>query len=100
MMITLYYYNIFLLYLVAQRMSMLDGNREELPPLPEYEKLSDFPFTDGKTFQKRSVSSPAPVTMLWPSGLIDRYRTRYVWPVSVATFCIVGYFHTMIWFSE
>ena len=47
----------------AHRMSMLEGNREELP-LPEYGKLSDLPLTEGNTFQKRRVSSPAPVTML------------------------------------
>jgi len=27
-----------------------------------------------------------------------KYSTRSVWPVRVATFCILGYFHTMIWF--
>jgi len=27
---------------------------------------------DGKTFQKRRVSSPAPVTMFYPQGLMDR----------------------------
>jgi len=32
---------------------------------------------EGNTFQKRSVSSPAPVTMFWPHGLIDRYSTRH-----------------------
>ena len=30
----------------------------------------------GKTFQKRSVSSPAPVTMVRPSGEMARYSTR------------------------
>lgn len=30
----------------------------------------------GKTFQNRNVSSPAPVTIVLPSGLIARYRTR------------------------
>ena len=30
----------------------------------------------GKTFQNRRVSSPAPVTIVLPSGLIARYRTR------------------------
>ena len=29
-------------------------------------------FGPGKTFQKRSVSSPAPVTIVWPSGDIAR----------------------------
>jgi hypothetical protein len=28
----------------------------------------------GKTFQKRSVSSPAPVTMVWPSGEMAMYQ--------------------------
>ncbi len=41
-------------------MSMLDGNRELFPPKGA---LSDFPFTDGNTFQNLNVSSPAPVTM-------------------------------------
>ena len=54
------------------RMSMLDGKRELVPPNGV---LSDFPLIDGKTLQKRSVSSPAPVTMFCPSGLIDKYRT-------------------------
>ncbi len=34
----------------------------------------------GNTLQKRSVSSPAPVTMFWPSGDTARYSTRSVWP--------------------
>lgn len=50
--------------------SILEGKRDELPP--EFWKLSDLPFSEGNMFQKRSVSSPAPVTMLWPSGLIER----------------------------
>ena len=29
----------------------------------------------GKTFQNRKVSSPAPVTIVDPSGLIERYNT-------------------------
>lgn len=53
-------------------------------------------FGPGNTFQKRRVSSPAPVTIVWPSGDIARYNTRSVWPVSVASLLIVGYFHTMI----
>ena len=55
-------------------------------------------FGPGKTFQKRSVSSPAPVTIVCPSGLIAKYNTRSVCPVSVATFCIDEYRHTTIWF--
>ena len=31
-----------------------------------------------KAFQKRSVSSPAPVTMVCPSGDMARYKTRKV----------------------
>ena len=81
--------------------SALEGKREELPDptmsLPQMAwELLDF----GKMFQKRRVSSPAPVTIEDPSGLIARYSTRYVWPVSVAIFSIVGYFHTMTWLSE
>lgn len=53
-------------------------------------------FGPGKTFQKRNVSSPAPVTIVWPSGDIAKYRTRKVCPVSVASLLIFGYFHTMI----
>ena len=53
----------------------------------------------GNTFQKRNVSSPAPVTMDWPSGLIARYKTRKVCPVMVANLVMDGYFHTMIWFK-
>ena len=76
-------------------MSILEGKSEELLPLYDG-KLSDFPFTEGNTFQNLKVSSPAPVTMLCPSGDIDRYRTLYVCPVNVATFCIEGYFQTII----
>ena len=36
---------------------------------------SQFSYLLGKTFQKRSVSSPAPVTMLYPSGLQAKYNT-------------------------
>ena len=32
----------------------------------------------GNTFQNLRVSSPAPVTIVLPSGLIAKYRTRYV----------------------
>lgn len=57
-------------------------------------------FLGGNTFQKRRVSSPAPVTKVCPSGLQERYRTLKVWPVRVASFFIEGYFHTTIWFCE
>jgi hypothetical protein len=39
----------------------------------------------GKTFQKRRVSSPAPVTIVWPSGDIDKYSTRVAWPCTTMT---------------
>jgi hypothetical protein len=74
-------------------MSMLDGNNELVPPNG---MLSLFPFTEGNTFQNLNVSSPAPVTIFCPSGLMDKYSTLYVCPVRVVTFCIEGYFHTMI----
>lgn len=31
---------------------------------------------DGKTFQNLKVSSPAPVTIVEPSGLVAKYSTR------------------------
>lgn len=52
------------------------------------------------TFQKRNVSSPAPVTIASPSGLNAKYRTRYECPVNLATCVNDGYFHTRIWFWE
>ena len=39
------------------------------PPTPSWSRLA-------KHFQNRSVSSPAPVTTVCPSGLIARYSTR------------------------
>mmetsp|Transcript_7176 Transcript_7176/g.28981 ORF Transcript_7176/g.28981 Transcript_7176/m.28981 type:complete len:89 (+) Transcript_7176:46-312(+) len=56
-----------------------------LSPAPE---TGDF--MPGKTFQKRNVSSPAPVTMVWPSGEMARKSTRRVWPVSVVSLDILG----------
>jgi hypothetical protein len=53
-------------------------------------------FLGGKMFQNRSVSSPAPVTMLVPSGDMAKYNTRIEWPVSVATGVIDGYDQTTI----
>jgi len=35
-------------------------------------------FFGGNTFQNLSVSSPAPVTRVYPSGLHDRYNTLNV----------------------
>ena len=86
-----------MLYCVCAHLkSTLEGKREELPlpttPAPMAPLLLlDF----GNTFQKRRVSSPAPVTMDDPSGLIAKYNTLNVCPVNVAIFSIVGYFHTM-----
>ena len=71
-------------------------------------------FVDGNTFQNLKVSSPAPVTIVCPSGDNAKYKTLdteqlyiitisnikhkylYVCPVNVANFCIEGYFHTTI----
>lgn len=50
----------------------------------------------GKTFQNLKVSSPAPVTMVYPEGFMARNKTLLVCPVSVVIFCKVGYFHTII----
>jgi hypothetical protein len=81
---------------------MLDGNNEDVPeptislPATAPRLLLDF----GKMFQNLKVSSPAPVTIDEPSGLIAKYKTLYVCPVSVAIFSIVGYFHTITWLSE
>ena len=50
-------------------MSRLEGNKElDLPKGMQ----SVFPLRDGNTLQNRSVSSPAPVTIFYPSGLIER----------------------------
>jgi hypothetical protein len=57
-------------------------------------------FVFGKTFQNLRVSSPAPVTIFYPHGLIARYSTLYECPVRVITFFIDGYFQTIIWFWE
>jgi hypothetical protein len=51
-------------------MSPPDGKRT-LDPSPEPKDN----FGPGNTFQNRNVSSPAPVTILCPSGLIAKYRT-------------------------
>ena len=57
-------------------------------------------FLGGNTFQNLNVSSPAPVTKVWPSGLIAKYNTLNVWPVNTAIFFIWGYFQTIISFLE
>ena len=54
----------------------------------------------GNSFQKRRVSSPAPVTIDSESGLMARYRTRMLWPVKVDMRLQLGYFHTMMALSE
>ena len=74
-------------------MSILEANRLDLWP-PDPTPLSFF--KDGNKFQNRRVSSPAPVTMLEPQGLMPRYKTLYVCPDRVATFYIVGYFQMII----
>lgn len=51
---------------------------------------------DGKTFQKRRVSSPAPVTIVEPSGLDAKYNTLCECPVNVAFFLMFGYDQTFI----
>lgn len=56
-------------------MSMFEGKRELFypgmpPPSLEFSFLAL-----GNKFQNLSVSSPAPVTMLEPQGLIDKNRT-------------------------
>jgi len=51
-----------------------------------------------KIVQNRNVSSPAPVTIVCPSGLIARYNTLQVCPVNAATWVIDGYFHIATWF--
>ena len=71
-----------------------------LPSAPTPPSFATCDFGPGKTFQKRSVSSPAPVTIVWPSGEMARYRTRSVCPVNVASFDMLGYRQTMIWFCE
>ena len=57
-----------------------------------------FCLIEGKTFQNRSVSSPAPVTIVYPSGLTARYSTRKVCPVKDTIFFMLGYFHSTTWF--
>lgn len=54
----------------------------------------------GKTFQNLRVSSPAPVTIVLPSGLIARYKTLNECPVNVLILSIFGYFHIFISFCE
>lgn len=76
-----------------------------LPPLlddegPNPVDVLILPSLPGKTFQNLSVSSPAPVTIVSPSGDIARYSTLSECPVKVATFFIEGYFQTTIAFSE
>ena len=48
---------------IIQRRSTLEGYKLLAPKLP-------FDLIDGKTFQNRRVSSPAPVTIFLPQGLI------------------------------
>ena len=69
--------SVFHFSLLIQRMSRLDGM------ITDWVELSMPRLIDGNIFQKRRVSSPAPVTMFWPHGLIDRYKTRHECPVNV-----------------
>ena len=55
-----------------------------------------FSYFSGKAFQNRRVSSPAPVTIVFPSGLTAKYKTLQVCPSNVATFFISGYFQITI----
>lgn len=70
----------------------------------DYMVKSDFIFDYfsrlGKMFQNRNVSSPAPVTIVVPSGFIAKYSTLNVWPVSVYIFYIFGILHKFISFKE
>lgn len=50
----------------------------------------------GNAFQNLNVSSPAPVTMVYPDGFIAKKRTRLEWPVRVVVFWRLGYFQMMI----
>ena len=50
----------------------------------------------GKIFQNFKVLSPAPVTILCPSGDKLKYNTLKLCPVKVAIFCIFGNFQTFI----
>lgn len=50
--------------------------------------------------QNLKVSSPAPVTIVVPSGFIAKYKTLYVCPVNVSIFYIFGIVQTFISFNE
>lgn len=54
----------------------------------------------GNSFQKRRVSSPAPVTTVSASGDMARYKTLKLCPVKVAIFLSDGYFQTTMALSE
>lgn len=50
---------------------IIEGNDEvEFPKI-----VLDLASLGGKTFQNLKVSSPAPVTIVCPSGLKDKYKT-------------------------
>ena len=59
---------------------MLEGRR--LVECPNTVAIPDF--TEGNKFQNLNVSSPAPVIILSPFGLILKNRTLYVCPIRVA----------------
>ena len=56
-------------------MSMFEGKRELFCPGIPPPSLEFSFFALGNRFQNLRVSSPAPVTILEPQGLIDRYST-------------------------
>jgi len=75
------------------RMSCPTGNNKLVPNLDPSPPVL---FAPGKAFQNLSVSSPAPVTIVCPSGDMARYSTRNVCPVNVVTLVILGYLHKII----
>ena len=65
--------------LVNHLKSILDGNNDELPlPITPAPRAPLLLLDLGNTFQNLNVSSPAPVTIDEPSGLIARYNTLNV----------------------
>jgi hypothetical protein len=64
--------------IIRHKEIVLDNHRSIM--LSVFRKLGVFlPLVSlllGKTFQNLKVSSPAPVTIVLPSGLIAKYKTR------------------------
>ena len=73
-------------------------HRINLPKSSLLSPLDSLPSLFGNALQNLSVSSPAPVTIVSPSGDIARYSTRCECPVSDATMSSDGYFQMQIWF--